>query len=136
MGQRQEICRILRIETSKRQVATVFSGRQRFRILQLFDQYRTTSEKVVIAYEIRSNAEKYIKKAKYDMTVGHLLLQSIWANEAIFQLIMLAKICFVNHDGLCKWNEILIAIQTVQADVQISGRKDHLNGKNSGVETF
>ena len=42
------------------------------------------SEKVVIAYEKRGNAENYIKEAKYDMAVGHLLLQSFWANEAIF----------------------------------------------------
>jgi hypothetical protein len=48
------------------------------------------SEKVVIAYEKRGNAENYIKEAKYDMAVGHLLLQSFWANEAIFQLMMLA----------------------------------------------
>jgi len=47
------------------------------------------SEKVAIAYEKRGNAENYIKEAKYDMAVGHLLLQSFWANEAIFQLMML-----------------------------------------------
>lgn len=47
------------------------------------------SEKVVIAYEKRGNAENYIKEAKYDMAVGHLSLQSFWANEAIFQLMML-----------------------------------------------
>jgi Transposase DDE domain group 1 len=34
------------------------------------------SEKVVIAYEKRGNAENYIKEAKYDIAVGHLLLQS------------------------------------------------------------
>jgi len=48
------------------------------------------SEKVVFAYEKRGNAENYIKEAKYDMAVGHLLLLSFWANEAIFQLMMLA----------------------------------------------
>ena len=31
-----------------------------------------------------------IKEAKYDMAVGHLLLKSFWANEAVFQLMMLA----------------------------------------------
>jgi hypothetical protein len=46
------------------------------------------SEKVVIAYERRGNAENYIKETKYDMAVGHLLLQSFWANEAIFQPMM------------------------------------------------
>ena len=53
------------------------------------------SEKVVIAYEKRGNSENYIKEAKYDMAVGHLLLQSFWANEAIFQLMMLAYNLFL-----------------------------------------
>ena len=53
------------------------------------------SKKVVIAYEKRGNAENYIKEAKYDMAVGHLLLQSFWANEAIFQLMMLAYNLFL-----------------------------------------
>ncbi len=53
------------------------------------------SEKAVIAYEKRGNAENYIKEAKYDMAVGHLLLQSFWANEAIFQLMMLAYNLFL-----------------------------------------
>ena len=39
------------------------------------------AEKVVISYEKRGNAENYIKEAKYDMAVGHLLLQSFWAAE-------------------------------------------------------
>ena len=53
------------------------------------------SEKVVISYEKRGNAENYIKEAKYDMAVGHLLLQSFWANEAIFQLMMLTYNLFL-----------------------------------------
>lgn len=48
------------------------------------------SEKVAIAYEKRDNAENYIKEAKYDIAVGRLRLRSFWANEAIFQLMMLA----------------------------------------------
>jgi hypothetical protein len=48
------------------------------------------SEKVAISYEKRGNAENYIKEAKYDMAVGHLLLKSFWANEAVFQMMMLA----------------------------------------------
>jgi hypothetical protein len=53
------------------------------------------SEKVVVAYEKRGNAENYIEEAKYDMAVGNLLLQSFWANEAIFQLMMLAYNLFL-----------------------------------------
>jgi hypothetical protein len=53
------------------------------------------SEKVVISYEKRGNAENYIKEAKYDMAVGHLLLKSFWANEAVFQMMMLSYNLFL-----------------------------------------
>jgi len=53
------------------------------------------SEKVVITYEKRGNTENYIKEAKYDMAVGHLLLKSFWSNEAIFQLMMLTYNLFL-----------------------------------------
>ncbi len=52
-------------------------------------------EEVVIRYEKRGNCENYIKEAKYDMAVGHLLLKSFWANEAIFQMMMLAYNLFL-----------------------------------------
>ncbi len=52
-------------------------------------------EAVVAFYEKRGNAENYIKEAKYDMAVGHLLLRSFWANEAIFQLMMMAYNLFL-----------------------------------------
>jgi len=54
-----------------------------------------SSEAVVVFYEKRGNCENYIKEARYDMAVGHLLLQSFWANEAIFQLMMLAYNLFL-----------------------------------------
>lgn len=53
------------------------------------------SEKVVISYEKRGNCENYIKEAKYDMSVGRLLLKSFWANEAVFQMMMLAYNLFL-----------------------------------------
>ena len=53
------------------------------------------SEAVVVSYEKRGNAENYIKEAKYDMSVGHLLLKSFWANEAVFQMMMLAYNLFL-----------------------------------------
>lgn len=61
------------------------------------------SEKVVISYEKRGNCENYIKEAKYDMAVGHLLLKSFWANEAVFQLMMLVYNLFLlfKFDFLC-----------------------------------
>ena len=52
-------------------------------------------EEEVEFYEKRGNCEKAIKEAKVDMAVGHLLLQSFWANEAIFQLMMLAYNLFL-----------------------------------------
>lgn len=53
------------------------------------------SEKVVVLYEKRGNNENYIKEARYDMAVGHLILKSFWANEAIFQLMMMAYNLFL-----------------------------------------
>jgi hypothetical protein len=53
------------------------------------------SEAVVISYEKRGNAENYIKEAKYDMAVGHLLLKSFWANKAVFQMMMLSYNLFL-----------------------------------------
>jgi hypothetical protein len=46
-------------------------------------------------HQKRGNAENYIKEAKYDMAVGHLLLQSFRANEAIFQWMMLVYHLFL-----------------------------------------
>jgi hypothetical protein len=46
-------------------------------------------------YEKRGNCENYIKEVKYDMNVGSLLLKSFWANEAIFQFMMLAYNLFL-----------------------------------------
>ena len=53
------------------------------------------SEKVVISYKKRGNAENYIKEAKYDMAVRHLLLKSFWANEAMFQMMMVSYNLFM-----------------------------------------
>jgi hypothetical protein len=53
------------------------------------------AEAVVSFYEKRGNAENYIKEAKYDLAVGHLLLRSFWANGAIFQLMMMAYNLFL-----------------------------------------
>ena len=40
-------------------------------------------------------SKNYIKEAKYDMAVGHLLLKSFWANEAVFQMMMLSYNLFL-----------------------------------------
>jgi hypothetical protein len=63
------------------------------------------SEKVVISYEKCGNAKNYIKGTKYDMAVGHLLLKSFWANEAVFQMMMLSYNLFL----LFKFNFLCIS---------------------------
>jgi len=40
-------------------------------------------------------SKNYIKEAKYDMAVGHLLLNSFWANEAVSQMMMLSYNLFL-----------------------------------------
>ena len=37
----------------------------------------------------------FLRLAKYDMAVGHLLLKSFWANEAVFQMMMLSYNLFL-----------------------------------------
>ena len=54
-----------------------------------------SDNKIVASYKKRGNAEDYIKEAKYDMAVGHLLLKSFWANEAVFQMMRLSYNLFL-----------------------------------------
>lgn len=54
-----------------------------------------SGEETARGYEKSGNCENYIKEAKYDMSVGSLLLKSFWANEAVFQLMMLAYNLFL-----------------------------------------
>jgi hypothetical protein len=75
------------------------------------------SEKVVIFYEKRGNAENYIKEAKYDTAVGHLLLKSFWANEAVFQMMMLSfkvyiSCCQNNQDRQIRHYEAIRKLST------------------------
>ena len=83
------------LKPKKDSVQLSFLEGDEFEYFYFITNTEMASEKVVIAYEKRGNAENYIKEAKYDMAVGHLLLQSFWANEAIFQLMMLAYNLFL-----------------------------------------
>jgi len=87
------VSRVLKDEKDRSQLS-LLEGDE-FEYFYFVTNTELSSEKVVIAYEKRGNAENYIKEAKYDMSVGHLLLQSFWANEAIFQLMMLAYNLFL-----------------------------------------
>ena len=87
------VSRVLKPEKERTQLS--FLEGDEFEYFYFVTNTELPSEKVVIAYEKRGNAENYIKEAKYDMAVGHLLLHSFWANEAIFQLMMLTYNLFL-----------------------------------------
>lgn len=48
-------------------------------------------------YKKRAKCENYIKESKYDMNIGTLILNSFWANEAIFQIQMLVYNIFLMY---------------------------------------
>ena len=87
------VSRVLKPEKDRAQLS--FLEGDEFEYFYFVTNTELPSEKVVIAYEKRGNAENYIKEAKYDMAVGRLLLKSFWANEAIFQLMMLTYNLFL-----------------------------------------
>ena len=87
------VSRVLKPEKDRTQLS--FLEGDEFEYFYFVTNTELPPEKVVVAYEKRGNAENYIKEAKYDMAVGHLLLQSFWANEAIFQLMMLTYNLFL-----------------------------------------
>ena len=129
------VSRVLKPEKDRSQLS--FLEGDEFEYFYFVTNTELPSEKVVIAYEKRGNAENYIKEAKYDMAVGHLLLQSFWANEAIFQLMMLAynlfllfKMDFANGD------RIPAANQDIPLEVHFPGWEDHPNGQKRGDEAF
>ena len=87
------VSRVLKPEKDRSQLS--FLEGNDFEYFYFVTNTEVGSEKVVIAYEKRGNAENYIKEAKYDMAVGCLLLKSFWANEAIFQMMMLSYNLFL-----------------------------------------
>ena len=87
------VSRVMKPEKDRAQLS--FLEGDEFKYFYFVTNTELPSEKVVIAYEKRGNAENYIKEAKYDMAVGRLLLKSFWANEAIFQLMMLTYNLFL-----------------------------------------
>jgi hypothetical protein len=93
------VSRVLKPEKDRSQLS--FLEGSDFEYFYFVTNTELSSEKVVIAYakrssrEKRGNAENYIKEAKYDMAVGRLLLKSFWANEAIFQLMMISYNLFL-----------------------------------------
>ena len=87
------VSRVLKDEKDRKQLS--FLEGEEYDYFFFVTNTELSSVEVVEFYEKRGNCENYIKQAKYDMAVGHLLLQSFWANEAIFQLMMLAYNLFL-----------------------------------------
>ena len=88
------VSRVLKDEKDRKQLSFLESEAYDY-FFFVTNKTELLPEEVVEFYEKRGNCENYIKEAKYDMAVGHLLLQSFWANEAIFQLMMLAYNLFL-----------------------------------------
>ena len=87
------VSRVLKPEKDRMQISLIEG--EEYQYFFFITNTELASEKVVISYEKRGNCENYIKESKYDMAVGHLLLKSFWANEAIFQMMMLAYNLFL-----------------------------------------
>jgi hypothetical protein len=87
------VSRVLKPEKDRAQLS-LFDGEE-YEYFFFVTNTELSSEKVAISYEKRGNSENYIKEAKYDMAVGHLLLKSFWENEAVFQMMMLSYNLFL-----------------------------------------
>ena len=88
------VSRVLKDEKDRKQLSFLESAAYDY-FFFVTNNTSLSSEEVVEFYEKRGNCENYIKEAKYDMAVGRLLLQSFWANEAIFQVMMLTYNLFL-----------------------------------------
>jgi hypothetical protein len=88
------VSRVLKDEKDRKQLSFL-EGEAYDYFFFVTNDMELSPEEVVEFNEKRGNCENYIKEAKYDMAVGHLLLQSFWANEAIFQLMMLTYNLFL-----------------------------------------
>jgi Transposase DDE domain. len=93
--EKKKICRVSRSETRKERAQLSLLEGSEYDYFFFVTNTDLESEAVVLSYEKRGNAENYIKEAKYDMSVGHLLLKSFWANEAVFQMMMLSYNLFL-----------------------------------------
>jgi hypothetical protein len=87
------VSRMLKEEKDRAQLS--FLKGEEYEYFFFCHQHERSSEEVVDFYQKRGNCENYIKEAKHDLAVGHLLLKSFWSNEAIFQLMMLAYNLFL-----------------------------------------
>jgi len=89
---------------------------------------------VVVIYEKRGNSENYIKEAKYDLAVGNLLLEIFWANEAVFQLILLAYNLFCCSSLIPSIFQNTGENQDIPFELDVSCCEDHQKCKICGYE--
>ena len=129
------VSRILKEEKDRAQLS--FLEGEEYEYFFFVTNTELSSEEVVDFYQKRGNCENYIKEAKYDMAVGHLLLKSFWSNEAIFQLMMLAYNLFLLFKiDFVRKTEYRQQIKTFRFEVHFSGREDHQNSKKRGDEAL
>jgi len=81
-------------------------------------------------YIKRGNCESYINETKYYMAIGHLLLQSFWVNEVIYQLMMMTYHLFIpfkmdfSKEGNTGSKSKLFGWSTFSLLERISGRSE------------
>jgi len=83
-----------------------------------------SSDEVVLFYEKRGNAEITSKKPNTIWLLRHLLLQSFWANEAIFQLMMLAYNLFLLFKMTLQTEQNTDSRLRLSLEIHIPGRED------------
>lgn len=88
------VSRVLKFEKDRKQLSFLESETYNY-FFFVTNKTESLPKEVIKFYEKRGNCENYIKEAKYDMAVGHLLLLSFWANEAIFQIMRLTYNLFL-----------------------------------------
>jgi len=78
-------------------------------LIQDISVITNSSEKPVIAYEKCGNAENHIKEVKYDMSFGHLLLQSFRADDRKRSQVVQGPFCRTGYALVTRWCGTLIA---------------------------
>jgi hypothetical protein len=85
------VSRVLKDEKDRKQLS--FLEGEEYDYFFFVTNTELSSVEVVEFYEKRGNCENYIKEAKYDMAVGHLLLQSFWSSQYPLGIIRSAGMC-------------------------------------------
>jgi uncharacterized protein (DUF1330 family) len=139
------VSRILKPEKDRSQLS--FLDGSDFEYFYFVTNTELPSEKVVIAYEKRGNAENYIKEAKYDRYAPSRSDKGYGRWTPVTPILLGQRshfsvddvglqFVFVVQDGLCKWNGIPTANQNVQIEIYLPCREDYPNCQKCDHETF